>query len=181
MTLLLAIMTLTVLGLGLGFLLGMAARYFKVEQNPLVEEIEQLLPGSQCGQCGFPGCRPAAEALVDGRVGAGLCPPGGIVLAERLANRLSLELDHTGLETPGPRIARVSESTCIGCARCFKACPTDAIVGAPKQIHAVISEACTACGKCVDVCPTECLTLHTVEVTLGSWRWQKPELAGAGA
>ncbi|MGI9211972.1 MAG: electron transport complex subunit RsxB [Methylococcaceae bacterium] len=180
MTLLFAIITLTALGLGLGFLLGMAARYFKVEHNPLVEEIEQMLPGSQCGQCGFPGCRPAAEALVSGNAGARLCPPGGLVLAERLAERLALDLDATGLEATRNSIARISEATCIGCARCFKACPTDAIVGAPKQIHAVVSEACTACGRCVAVCPTECLTLHTVEVTLGNWRWQKPQWVGAG-
>ncbi len=182
MTILLAVVSLTVLGLGLGFLLGVAARYLKVQNNPLVEEIEQMMPGSQCGQCGFPGCRPAAEALVAGEVGARVCPPGGIALAEQLALKLSIDVDREGMDASLlPRIARVSEATCIGCARCFRACPTDAIVGAPKQIHAVVSEACTACGKCVDVCPTECLQIHTVEVTLGNWRWQKPGLAGAGA
>jgi electron transport complex protein RnfB len=78
-------------------------------------------------------------------------------------------------------VARVSEATCIGCARCFKVCPTDAIVGAPKHIHAVIADACIACGKCVEVCPTECLGMHPVKTTLRNWRWAKPEPMAAGA
>ena len=181
MYILLAVISLTALGLALGFLLGAAARYFKVENNPLVEEIEQMMPGSQCGQCGYPGCRPAAEALVAGQAAATLCPPGGMALAERLANKLSLDLNLTGMEELAPLVARVSEATCIGCVRCFKACPTDAIVGAPKQIHAVVADACIACGKCVDVCPTEALGLHPIETTLRNWRWAKPILAEIGA
>ncbi len=71
-------------------------------------------------------------------------------------------------------VAYVNEETCIGCTRCFKVCPTDAIVGAPKQIHSVVADACIACKKCVDVCPTECLSLKPTKVTLHTWRWPKP-------
>lgn len=181
MYILLAIISLTALGLSLGFLLGAAARYFKVEDNPLVDEIERMMPGSQCGQCGFPGCRPAAEALVAGQAPATLCPPGGMVLAERLANKLSLDINLAGMEEQVPTVAQVTEAICIGCVRCFKACPTDAIVGAPKQIHAVVADACIACGKCVDVCPTEALGMHPVETTLRTWRWAKPTLVEVGA
>ncbi|SMF97620.1 electron transport complex protein RnfB [Methylomagnum ishizawai] len=181
MYILLAVISLTALGLGLGFLLGAAARYFKVEDNPLVEEIERMMPGSQCGQCGYPGCKPAAEALVAGQAPATLCPPGGMALAEQLANKLSLDLNLAGMEELVPMVAGVSEATCIGCARCSKACPTDAIVGAPKQIHAVVADACTACGKCVEVCPTECLQMHPVKTTLRNWRWGKPVLVEVGA
>jgi electron transport complex protein RnfB len=181
MYILLAVISLTALGLALGFMLGAAARYFKVEDNPLVDEIERMMPGSQCGQCGYPGCRPAAEALVAGKAPATLCPPGGKALAEQLANKLSLEIDLAGLKEQVPMVAKVSESTCIGCARCFKVCPTDAIVGAPKHIHAVIADACIACGKCVEVCPTECLGMHPVKTTLRNWRWARPEPVTAGA
>ncbi|CAL1239795.1 electron transport complex subunit RsxB [Candidatus Methylocalor cossyra] len=181
MYILFAILCLTALGFALGLVLGAAARYFKVEDNPLVDEIERMMPGSQCGQCGYPGCRPAAEALVAGKASATLCPPGGRALAEQLANKLSLDIDLSGLEDQVPMVARVSEATCIGCTRCFKVCPTDAIVGAPKQIHAVVAEACTACGKCVEVCPTECLAMQPVKTTLRNWRWAKPEPAAAGA
>lgn len=181
MYILFAIISLTAMGLGLGFLLGTAARFLKVEDDPLVEQIERLMPGSQCGQCGYPGCRPAAEALVAGQAAATLCPPGGQALAERLASLLSIDLDLAGIEDRVPLVARVDETLCIGCCRCYKVCPTDALVGAPKQIHAVIADACIACGKCVDVCPTECLRMHPVKTTLRNWRWPKPMPIAAGA
>lgn len=175
-----AIVSLTGLGLMLGLLLGIAARRLKVESSPLPEQLETLLPGSQCGQCGFPGCRPAAEALAAGMAPVTLCPPGGGALAEQLARLLCVELDPRAVKDPQPLIARVSEESCTGCTRCFKVCPTDAIVGAPKQIHAVVADACIGCGKCVDICPTECLQMRTVEVTLHNWRWPKPLTQTAG-
>ena len=181
MYILFAIISLTGMGMVLGHLLGVAARRFRVEENPLIDEIEALMPGSQCGQCGYPGCRPAAEALVVGDAPPTLCPPGGRALAEQLANMLSIELDLSGMEDQVPMVARVDESNCIGCTRCYKVCPTDALVGAPKQIHVVVSDACIACGKCVDVCPTECLKLQPVKVTLRNWRWPNPAAIPAKA
>jgi electron transport complex protein RnfB len=181
MYILFAILSLTGMGLGFGFLLGAASRYFKVEENPLIEEIESMMPGSQCGQCGYPGCRPAAEALVAGERPATLCPTGGRALAEPLANKLSSDLGLSDVADQVPMVARVDESNCIGCTRCYKVCPTDALVGAPKQIHVVVADACIACAKCVDVCPTECLRIHPVKVTLRNWRWPKPETAPAKA
>lgn len=179
MYLIYALFSLTLMGMAFGYLLGIAARYFKVEDNPLAEKIEALMPGSQCGQCGYPGCRPAAEALVAGEAPPTLCPPGGRALAEQLANLLSLELDLSGVDDHLPMVAQVDETLCIGCCRCYKVCPTDALVGASKMIHVVVADACIACGKCVDVCPTECLKLHPVRPTLKTWRWPKPLLAGA--
>lgn len=175
-----AIVSLTALGCLLGFALGVAAKRFRVESDPLIEELEALMPGSQCGQCGYPGCRPAAEALAAGEATVTLCPPGGRDLAVRLAERLGIEADLSAVQEQAPMVARVSEETCIGCTRCFKVCPTDAIVGAPKQIHAVIAEACTSCSKCVNVCPTECLQMTPIDVTLSDWRWPKPTLSAAG-
>ncbi len=176
-----AIVSLTSLGLCLGVLLAVAARYLKVESSPIVDELEALMPGSQCGQCGYPGCRPAAEALAVGDAPVTLCPPGGSALAEQIAKLLGMEIDLSAVEEPELLVARVSEETCTGCTRCFKVCPTDAIVGAPKQIHAVVADACVACRKCVDVCPTECLQMHPVEVTLKNWRWHKPDVVALGA
>ena len=169
-----AIVSLTLLGLFLGLLLGIAGKYLKVESSPIVDELESLLPGSQCGQCGFPGCRPAAEALSEGKAAATICPPGGSALAEQIAALLGMDLDLSDVKEPELLVARVSEATCTGCTRCFKVCPTDAIVGAPKQIHAVVADACIGCKKCIEVCPTECLQMHPVEVTLRNWRWTKP-------
>ena len=174
-----AIVILTTLGLFLGLGLGVAGKYLKVESDPLIEQVEALMPGSQCGQCGFAGCKPAAEALVSGTAPVTLCPPGGTTLIEQLAKLLSIEVDLSQSKDTEMMVARVSEETCTGCTRCFKVCPTDAIVGAPKQIHAVVADACIACEKCVNVCPTECLQMHPVEVTLRDWRWPKPLAAAA--
>ena len=172
-----AIFYLTTLGLSLGLILGIAARYLKVESDPLVAEIEAMMPGSQCGQCGFPGCSPAAAAVAAGEAPPTLCPPGGRDLAQRLADKLGIKVDLSCMEDTGPILARVHEENCIGCTRCFKVCPTDAIIGAPKQIHSVFKPACTGCKACIDVCPTECLQIEPVLVTLGTWIWPKPALA----
>lgn len=172
-----AIASLTVLGLTLGWLLGLAARYLKVEGNPVVVQVEALLPGSQCGQCGFPGCASAAEAVANGQAPVTLCPPGGRALAEELAALLGVSIDLTGIQDKAPVVAHVHENLCVGCTKCFKRCPTDAILGGPKMIHAVFADACTGCEKCFDVCPTECIEMRPVAATLQSWYWPNPAQA----
>jgi electron transport complex protein RnfB len=169
-----AVASLTLLGLALGLGLGVAARKLKVEGNPLATEIEAMMPGSQCGQCGYPGCAGAAQALADGGAPVSLCPPGGRDLALALAAKLGIEADLSGMKEAAPSIAEVREELCIGCTRCFKVCPTDAILGAAKHVHSVFREACTACGKCVDTCPTEAILMRPVPVTLQTWYWRKP-------
>lgn len=176
-----AISTLSLLGFGLGLALGIAAKYLRVESNPLVNEIEAMLPGSQCGQCGFPGCTPAAEAVVNGDAPVTMCPPGGKALAQQIATKLGVDVDLSTMEDQLPALAFVIEDTCIGCTRCYKVCPTDAIVGAPKQIHTVIPDACTGCKSCVDVCPTECLQMKPIEPTIYTWHWPMPKLESAAA
>jgi electron transport complex protein RnfB len=175
-----AIAAMTLLGLSLGFILGYAARFLKVETNPIVEEIEIMLPGTQCGQCGYPGCAPAAAAIAHGEAPVTVCPPGGRALAEELATKLNLTIDLSEVADATPMLARVNEDICIGCARCLKVCPTDAIIGATRQIHTVIKDACTGCNQCVKVCPTESLQMYPIEETLRTWKWSKPLPALAG-
>ncbi|MEB4589800.1 RnfABCDGE type electron transport complex subunit B [Candidatus Thiothrix sp. Deng01] len=172
-----AVLMLMTLGLVLGGLLGIAAQYLKVEGNPLQAEIEALMPGSQCGQCGYPGCAPAAEAIANGSAPVTACPPGGKALAEALAAKLGVSINLSGVEDKGPVIAYVHENLCIGCTKCFKRCPTDAIMGGPKQIHAVFADACTGCEKCFDVCPTECIEMRPLTPTLQTWYWPSPAAA----
>lgn len=176
-----ALTSLTLLGLLLGFGLGFAARRLKVEGNPLQAEVEAMLPGTQCGQCGFPGCAGAARALIEGAAPVTLCPPGGRELVLLLAAKLGVEADASALRDAEPQVAEVLEDLCIGCTKCFKVCPTDAIMGAAKQIHTVFREACTACGKCVEVCPTEATRLVAAPVTLQTWYWKPPAVAEAAA
>ncbi len=174
-----AIAALTILGLTLGFLLGMAAKKFKVESDPIVDEISDMLPGTNCGQCGLAGCPAAAQALADGTVPVNLCPPGGKSLAVSLAEKLGVSFDASAMEDGPAKLAKVNEELCIGCVKCSKECPTDAIVGAPKQIHSILDMACTGCGNCVDVCPTMCIELYVPKPTLPEWRWPKPSVTPA--
>ena len=169
-----AVGSLATMGIALGGLLGTASRYLAVEENPLEAELQSMLPGSQCGQCGYVGCAQAAVALARGDASPTLCPPGGKAVAEALAAKLGVKIDLSTVVDNGPQLAQVAEEICIGCCRCIKACPTDAIVGAAKQIHNVIREACTGCAACVDRCPTEAMTMAPIPVTLQHWVWPKP-------
>ncbi|RIK92163.1 MAG: electron transporter RnfB [Proteobacteria bacterium] len=163
------------IGLGLGALLTISARYLKVENDPLLEEIIQMMPGTQCGQCGYPGCTPAAEGLVKGEAPVTLCPPGGKALAAKLAEKLGVEVDLSKMEIKEKTIAFVDESLCIGCTRCYQVCPTDALLGAPQQLHTVISDICTSCEDCISMCPTGALRMVPIERTLQNWNWPKPD------
>lgn len=174
---LVAVLAITTLGAALGLLLGLAGKFFAVEEeNPLVQIIEDMLPGSQCGQCGFPGCSPAAKAVVDGEIGINFCPPGGRALVESLADMLDIDPDSVG-EVAAPVVAEINEAQCVGCTKCLKACPTDAVVGASGQIHVVIAAACTGCKKCVDACPEDCIGMQVEAETVKSWQWPKPTAA----
>ena len=178
---LIAVFSLTVLGVVLGVALGIASRAFRVEGNPVVDEVVAMMPGSNCGQCGFPGCSGAAAAIASGEASPTVCPPGGKALAQALAEKLGLSLDLSAVVDEGPKLAFVSEDICIGCCRCIKECPTDAIVGAPKQIHNVLREACTGCGNCVDRCPTEAVRMAPVPVALPHWVWPRPGVAASSS
>jgi len=179
MTLIFGIAAITTLGVMLGIGLGIASQKLHVESDPLVEELKSLLPGAQCGQCGYVGCTPAAEALANGEAEVTLCPPGGKSLAEALASTLGIEIDLSKMKDKGPQLAAIREEDCIGCTKCFKVCPTDAIIGAPKQIHNVLTQACTGCGACVDVCPTDALAMQGVITSLRTWSWPKPQIQAA--
>ncbi|MEO0034909.1 MAG: Electron transport complex protein rnfB [Pseudomonadota bacterium] len=172
---LIAVGGLAAMGVTLGGLLGIAARYLTVEADPLEAELQAMLPGSQCGQCGFVGCQQFAAALAEGHASVSACIPGGAATAEALAKRLGVSLDgHDVAEDAGPQVAFINEDLCIGCLRCANDCGTDAIVGAAKQVHTVIADVCHACGKCVKVCPTEAIAMRPVLPTLATWHWAKP-------
>jgi Na+-translocating ferredoxin:NAD+ oxidoreductase subunit B len=171
------IVSVMLLGLFLGLILGYASKVFAVQGDPLVEELIEMMPGTNCGQCSFPGCSGAANAIVKGEAAPDCCPGGGRTLAEAIAAKLGVTLGASDEVDSGPKYAFVDESICIGCARCFKVCPTDAVIGAAKQIHNVMLEACTGCGSCTKECPTGAIGLQPVPVTLRDWNWEKPALA----
>ncbi|WP_263770287.1 RnfABCDGE type electron transport complex subunit B [Propionivibrio soli] len=171
-----AVASLALLGAALGFGLGIAARRFAVESDSLVDALVAMMPGSNCGQCGQAGCAEAARLIAEGTAPVTSCPPGGKALASALAAKLGIPLDLSTVADQEPRIASIAEDICIGCCRCIKVCPTDAVIGAAKQIHAVIREACTGCGACIERCPTEAATLQPLPATVSHWVWPKPDV-----
>ena len=175
---LVAILVIAGLALAFGLLLGFAAVKFRVKENPLVEQIDAILPQTQCGQCSFPGCRPYAEALAKGEADINQCPPGGEDGMRALAELLDREPKpigaEFGIEKP-KMLAVIDEQTCIGCTLCIQACPVDAILGAAKQMHTVIEEECTGCELCVAPCPVDCIDMVPLETTVLNWKWPEPE------
>ena len=175
--LLAALMALLGLGLGFGAVLGYASVRFRTEGNPLVDQINQLLPQTQCGQCGYPGCKPYATAIADGDA-INKCPPGGQETIDSLADLLDVEpqpLDaEHGEEAEVKTVAFIREDECIGCTKCIQACPVDAILGAAKLMHTVIADECTGCDLCVEPCPVDCIDMLPVEETIAQWHWPAP-------
>ena len=132
------------------------------QRDPMVERIDRLLPQTQCGQCGFPGCRPYAEALAAGRVSIDRCPPGGDAGARALARLLGvppLPYDRARGSQQPTQLAVIVEADCIGCTKCIQACPVDAIVGGSKHMHTVLEDLCTGCALCLPACPVDCIEL----------------------
>ena len=158
----------------LGAALGWASIKFRVEGDPLVEKIESILPQTQCGQCCYPGCRPYAEAISGGEAEINLCPPGGAEGVRKLADLLGREVKPLDAEEKPKQLALIDEQTCIGCTLCIQACPVDAIVGAAKQMHTVVSALCTGCELCVTPCPVECIRMEVISESLETWKWRYP-------
>jgi electron transport complex protein RnfB len=169
-----AVAAIGLLGTGLGMVLGVAARYLSTPADDRAEAVAALLPGSNCAQCGFAGCKQAAAAMVEGRAAPNICPPGGVSTAQRVADLLGVRISTDGTEAELPRVAWVDEARCIGCTRCIRKCGSDAIVGAVKQMHTVLPEACFDCGLCEAECPTDAIVMKPVLPTLATWHWPKP-------
>lgn len=158
-----ALLLITALALGFGLILGLAAQWLRVQEDPLVERIDALLPQTQCAQCGFPGCRPYARAIAENRAEINQCPPGGDHTIRALAKLLDQEpqaLNTAYGETKAPAVAFIHEADCIGCTLCIQACPVDAILGASRQMHTVIASECTGCELCVAPCPVDCIEMY---------------------
>ena len=173
MTLFYALLALGGLALIFGAVLGYAAIRYKVEGNPLVEQLDEILPQTQCGQCGYPGCRPYAEAIANGDE-VNKCPPGGEATVQKLADLMGVEAKPlAGGEEKAPvkKVAYIREDECIGCTKCIQACPVDAIVGATRQMHTVLIDECTGCDLCVEPCPVDCIDMLPVKTTNKNWKW----------
>lgn len=172
-----ALLVMVGLALLLGGALGYSALKFKVEGDPLVARIDAILPQTQCGQCGYPGCKPYATAIASGEADINQCPPGGDAGVRALADLLGVEYKPLNAEhgLPKPKAqAVIDENICIGCTLCLQACPVDAILGAAKHMHTVIAPECTGCELCVAPCPVDCISMEPIAESPDNWKWRYP-------
>lgn len=172
-----ALLVMIGLALALGAVLGYSSIKFKVEGDPLVDKIDAILPQTQCGQCGYPGCKPYAQAIASGEADINQCPPGGEAGVRALADLLGVEPKPLNAEHGEPKpksVAVIDEELCIGCTLCIQACPVDAILGAAKHMHTVIASECTGCELCVAPCPVDCIAMVPVAESVGNWKWRYP-------
>jgi electron transport complex protein RnfB len=133
-----------------------------VERN-LAEQIDAVLPQTQCTRCGYDGCRPYADAIATGAADINRCPPGGataMVALVAITGRTAKPIAPDCGTFPGYRAARIDESFCIGCTLCIDACPVDAILGGPKQMHVVLTHLCSGCERCIAPCPVDCIAMY---------------------
>ncbi|WP_158936570.1 electron transport complex subunit RsxB [Burkholderia sp. S171] len=154
-----------------------------ISSKTLADQIEDRLPQTQCTKCGYPACRPYAEAIAAGEANYNQCPPGGQEGVVRLASLLGMPVialnPDNGLERPRP-LAIIDENLCIGCTLCLQACPVDAIIGAAKQMHTIIPELCTGCDLCVPPCPVDCIAMVPVTGEKTGWdAWSQQEADAA--
>jgi electron transport complex protein RnfB len=127
-----------------------------------VDDIDALLPQTQCTRCGYAGCRPYAQAIIAGEADINRCPPGGLATLQTLARRLNRPTPPPDLacgDFNADKVAWIDPSRCIGCARCLPPCPVDAIIGASRQLHVVLDAECTGCELCIAPCPVDCISL----------------------
>ncbi len=178
MLILIAVLTLSFIAGSFGLILGYSAIRFKVEGNPIVDQVDAILPQTQCGQCGFAGCRPYAEAIVNGEAPINQCPPGGDATIVALSDLLDVEYlplnEEHGEHNELPLVAFIDEDSCIGCTLCIQACPVDAILGSAKHMHTVIADECTGCELCLPPCPVDCIDMIPIKQTLADWNWPEP-------
>ena len=151
----------------------------------LADQIEDLLPQTQCTKCGYSGCRPYADAIAAGSADINQCPPGGaqgIAMLATLLGKKVIPLNPVnGFERPRS-VAYIDESLCIGCTLCIQACPVDAITGAAKQMHTVVTSLCTGCDLCVAPCPVDCIVMYPVSGEATGWdAWSQNEADDARA
>ena len=166
------LIVIALIALVFGAILGYSSVKLKVEADPIVDQIDALLPQSQCGQCGYPGCRPYAEAIANGDQ-ITKCVPGGQPLVVKIADLMGVDVPTMeGEEAPETKVAFIHEDMCIGCTKCMQACPVDAIIGTNKAMHTVIADLCTGCELCVAPCPTNCIEMIKPKTSAQNWNWK---------
>ncbi len=135
---------------------------WKQKTDSDIDIVDSMLPQTQCGDCGFSGCRPYAAAIIQGNADINRCIPGGMSTVNMLSDLTGMEVKPLYIQrnkSAVDALAVIDEAVCIGCVKCIKACPVDAIIGAPKVMHSVIDKYCTGCELCLPPCPVDCISM----------------------
>jgi electron transport complex protein RnfB len=168
---------LTLFGLllaGVGVVVCAGSRRDGRRDERIIDRVDAILPQTQCRQCGFSGCRPYAEAIVRSGAGINRCPPGGESTVRALAELLGADPEPLRDAATERSVVTIDEALCIGCTKCIQACPVDAIIGAPRQMHTVLLKDCTGCGLCIPPCPVDCIAMVPAPMDARDWHWPKP-------
>ena len=147
----------------------------------IIAQVDEILPQTQCQQCGYPGCLPYAQAIVSVNAPTDQCPPGGQVVRRALVELLGRTEASPGREADfsiSSQVVVIDEQACIGCTKCIQACPVDAIVGASKQMHTVVGADCTGCELCIEPCPVDCIHIIDPIGGVAEWQWERPRYTG---
>lgn len=150
-------------------------------RSRLIARVDEILPQTQCRECGYDGCRPYARAIVVAGESIANCPPGGDGVRRSLAELLGRTAYSERRAVDSGELAEVvviDEAVCIGCTKCIAACPVDAIVGAAKQMHTVVESLCTGCKLCIPPCPVDCIDVVSATRGIDDWRWPAPAYTG---
>lgn len=186
MTAAIFICVLCLLLLAIGWLLAVLSGS-RHEEGDLTLRVEQVLPGTQCGQCGYPGCAAYAQAMCSGEAAITRCVPGGPDTVRTLAALLGVDPDEEQADSGDelifrPRqVAFIHKDPCTGCTKCIRVCPMDCILGKPRYVHEVMPEECIACGECVRVCPEKCIEIISMEPTLRHFNWDVKSIRITGS
>ncbi len=173
LSIIIAVSALVLLSAFLGAFLGFASVKFKVEGDPLVDEIEALLPQTQCAQCGYPGCHAYAEAIANGD-NISKCVPGAQRVVKNIAQLMGAEVKESPASAtkPARQVAFIDADDCVGCNKCSQLCPVDAVIGEKRRTHKIMDTECMGCGACVERCPADCIEMIPVPITTDDWNWQ---------
>ncbi|VFP85583.1 electron transport complex subunit RsxB [Candidatus Erwinia haradaeae] len=159
-----------------GSLLGYTSYRCAITKDIIISQIDEILPQSQCGQCGYPGCLPYANAIAKQNEIINKCIPGGEYVMLKIAKIIDIDLqllDNPTMIKPERTIAWINEDSCIGCTKCIHVCPVDAIIGAKKTMHTVLNEICTGCNLCLAACPTHCIDMHIACEAPNASQWNQ--------
>jgi electron transport complex protein RnfB len=132
-----------------------------MKPSEISNKINNVLPQTQCQLCDYPSCRDYANGIANNETTIDKCHPGGVNVLKKISAITKTPYEEYLPDVKNrhkpPSTVIIDEEICIGCTKCIQACPVDAIIGAPKKMHSIITQQCSGCDLCIPVCPVDCI------------------------